>query len=137
VVLSGMHWEYFCELAENDGNMEQTEKSKKFQGPPPPKRPSTKKTIAFDWPVNIISNGFNPKHLDVFLSVVPCRRSCFFSPFVFCHLQCYLDVFWLLTKLMSFLNQNITLSWILTRNVQILKCLLSWDPILGPFRNLA
>jgi len=38
--------EYFWELAEHDGNMEQTPKSKKFEASPAPhhsKRPSTKK----------------------------------------------------------------------------------------------
>jgi hypothetical protein len=40
-------------------------------------------------------------------------------------------------KLRSFLNQKITLSWILTKNVQIWKCSLSWHLVLGPFKNLA
>jgi hypothetical protein len=102
--------EYFWELAEHDGNMEQTPKSKKFEAPSTPhrsKRPSTKKMTAFDWPINIICNAFNPKHLDVFYCwkkkffmskiaplvfamclfntpittsyfVVPCQHSCFF-----------------------------------------------------------
>jgi hypothetical protein len=55
-VLSGTRWEYFWELAEHDGNMEQTPKAKKYEAPPPSfsKRPSAKKMTAFDWPVTMI-----------------------------------------------------------------------------------
>jgi hypothetical protein len=135
----------FGDLAEHDGNMEQTPKSKKFEAPPPPPRRATplqkeqykKKMTAFDWPVNIISNAFNPKHVDafycrkkkIFMSniaplvfamwllntpiitcyfVIPCQHSFFsFFSFVFCHARCYLDVFLLLTKLMSFLTKTL------------------------------
>jgi hypothetical protein len=137
--------------------------------PPPPhcsKRPSTKKMTAFDRPVNIISNAFNPKHLDVFFCwkkkifmfsiaslvfpmcllntpfttcypVAPCQHSCFLFSFIFGHPWCYLDVFLLLTNLRSFLNQNITLSWILTRNVQNLKMFVKLASCLKNFQELS
>jgi len=61
--------------------MEQAQKSKKFEAPRPlpaaphpSKRSSTKKMTAFDWPVNIISNAFNPKHVDAFY----CRKKTIF-----------------------------------------------------------
>jgi len=57
---------------------------------------------------------------------------------IFCHPWCHLGVFLLLIKLGSFPNQNNTLIWILTKDVQYWECLLGKHLILGcPLRTVA
>ncbi len=45
---------------------------------------------------------------------------------IFHHPWHYSDVLLLLTKIRSFMNQNIVLIWILTKDVWIWECMLSW-----------